>query len=61
MATESRHASLTAALIRRARPPVGAEPGMIDAAVLPSAWREDVRLFAVTWAAGFLFFLAFLA
>ena len=26
-----------------------------------STWREDLRLFVLTWAAGFVFFLIFLA
>ena len=60
-AAESGSAPLTAAMIRRAPPPAADGPLPIEAAAVSSAWREDVRLFAITWAAGFVFFLAFLA
>lgn len=54
-------APLTAAMIRRAS--LAAEPPAAAEQVAPSArgWRDDLRLFAVTWAAGFVFFLVFLA
>jgi hypothetical protein len=29
--------------------------------IAPASLREDIRLFAVTWATGFVFFMAFLA
>ena len=66
MADTPRFASLNAALIRRASgpfadlPPVPAAMGRAEA-VSRGTWREDLRLFATTWAAGFVFFLTFLA
>jgi hypothetical protein len=60
-----RFAPLTASLVRRAgmpRPAVA--PRAIDAAdelYEEGGWRDDARLFAMTFAAGFLFFLVFLA
>ncbi len=58
---ESGHASLTAAMIRRAPPPLADEPVAIEPAAPASSWRDDLRLFAITWAAGFVFFMVFLA
>ena len=60
-AAESACAPLTAAMIRRAAPPaVGPSPIEPAAETPPSGWRDDLRLFAITWAAGFVFFLAFI-
>jgi hypothetical protein len=63
MAEAPDFAPLTAALVRRARVPdweaAEREPPA-DAATGPN-WRSDVRLFAMTWAAGFVFFLTFIA
>lgn len=67
-ATEPDYAPLTAAMIRRAPPlpmakPVVAEQVAVEsigAITPPSAWREDLRLFAITWVFGFVFFLAFI-
>jgi hypothetical protein len=62
MADAPDYAPLTAALVRRA-----AEPAWPDelpdapAAAATSDWRGDLKLFAFTWAAGFVFFLAFIA
>ncbi len=62
-ADESAYAPLTAAMIRRAPPLPAIEPnaaGPVAEPDAPAAWREDLRLFVVTWAAGFVFFLAFI-
>ena len=59
-ATDSVYSPLTATLIRRAPAPPSAEPATIEDAAPRSAWRDDLRLFAVTWAMGFVFFLAFI-
>ena len=55
---EASFAPLTATSIRR-RAPLPVEP--IVRIALSSSLVEDIRLFAVTWATGFAFFLAFLA
>jgi hypothetical protein len=44
------------AMLRRLRALIGSE-----ASEPAPDWREDLRLFAVTWAAGFVFFLIVLA
>ena len=61
-AGESTHAPLTAAMIRRAAPLAAANAETFPPveAAASSRWREDLRLFAVTWAMGFVFFLAFI-
>ncbi len=51
-------APLTAAFIRRGSGPPDAPAIRIT---LSSPLFEDVRLFAVTWATGFVFLLAFFA
>lgn len=43
-------------MLRRLRVLIGS-----DAGETTPGWREDLRLFAVTWAVGFLFFLIVLA
>ena len=53
-------APLTAAMIRRAPSP-GVEPVPVASQEVAGGWRDDVRLFGITWAAGFVFFLVFLA
>ena len=45
------------AAIRQLRLLISSSAGEDEAA---PGWRDDLRLFAVTWAAGFLFFLVFL-
>ncbi len=60
-AADSSHAPLTAALIRRASVPLLVEPEAIEPGAAPSSWRDNLQLFAITWAAGFVFFLVFLA
>lgn len=52
-------ALLNATMIRRAARS-DPEPERQATADAPS-WRDDLRLFVFTWAAGFVFFLAFLA
>jgi hypothetical protein len=45
-------------------PPTTADPILPDMDTIPrpgSTWREDLRLFFFTWAAGFVFFMIFLA
>jgi len=63
MADGSDYAPLTAALVRRSPAPAwidaAEDEAVADAAV--SAWYADLRLFAITWAAGFVFFLTFIA
>jgi len=55
-------APLTATMIRRQVPPAPfAEPAAEPADEVAPRWREDLRLFAFTWLAGFVFFLVFLA
>jgi len=63
MAEASDFASLTAALVRRAPAPdwLDAEDDDDEVAATASGWQSDVRLFAITWAAGFVFFLTFIA
>lgn len=46
----------TTALLRQLRPLIS-EEGPVPA----SDWRGDLRLFCVTWAMGFLFFLLLIA
>lgn len=46
----------TTGLLKRLRPLIGD----LDAAPAPD-WRADLRLFAFTWTAGFLFFLLVIA
>lgn len=55
---EASYAPLSATLIRRPPPP--ADAGAIRI-TLSSPLGDDIRLFAFTWAAGFSFFLAFVA
>ena len=50
-------APLTASFIRRGALP---QPSVARIA-LSSSLAEDIRLFAITWATGFVFFLAYLA
>ena len=62
MADAHGFAPLTAALIRRAAPDwtdQGDEPARERQG--SPGWHADVRLFAMTWAAGFVFFLTFIA
>jgi hypothetical protein len=54
---EAQYAPLSAALIRRSRAWPTEQPIRIT---LSPAVVEDIRLFALTWAAGFAFFLALL-
>jgi hypothetical protein len=66
MAAPRDHAPLTAAHVRRAAPPAWLDApseATFDIAEELAAWdwRGDLRLFAVTWAAGFVFFLTFIA
>ena len=44
----------SAALARRLRIIVARQRGGNDG---PAGWRDDFRLFALTWAAGFVFFM----
>ena len=53
---EAQYATLSPALIRRGSWFASERPIRI---VLSPAVMEDIRLFAVTWAAGFAFFLTF--
>jgi hypothetical protein len=53
---EAQYAPLSAALIRRSGAWPAEQPIRIT---LSPAVMEDIRLFALTWAAGFAFFLAF--
>lgn len=53
--------ALTAALVRRPKP-FGRRPAARERmATGASALSDDVRLFAVAWAAGFLFFMIYLS
>ena len=64
MAQPPGFAALTDALIRRASTSFHdgcPDGGAAWQAAAAPGWREDVRLFAITWAAGFVFFLTFLA
>jgi hypothetical protein len=60
-------ARLSAAMISRAhRPPVAGSRPVPRADALPAGessagWRQDLGLFALTWSAGFVFFLTFIA
>lgn len=54
---EALYAPLTPSLVRRGS--TTAHPPAIRL-TLSSSLADDVRLFAVTWAAGFAFFLAYL-
>ena len=47
-------AANSTALLRRLRPLIGSEAA-------PDSWRDDLRLFVLAWAAGFVFFLVVLA
>lgn len=58
---EPARAPLTAAMIRRPLPPAATEPVASVEQPAHRGWRDDLRLFAITWAAGFVFFLAFIA
>lgn len=49
-------AGTSATLLRRLRPLIP------DGSAAPvSGWRDDLRLFAMTWTIGFLFFLLLIA
>jgi hypothetical protein len=62
MADAPEYAPLTASLVRRATPPAWLdELSEVQLEPAPSRWRGDLKLFAFTWAAGFVFFLAFIA
>ncbi|WP_156678784.1 hypothetical protein [Sphingomonas profundi] len=47
--------------MRRLRAMVQGDGGDEPGVSAPGGWRDDLRLFALTWAAGFLFFLILLA
>jgi len=55
---EARYAPLSPSLIRRGSRL--ADDGPAIRFTLSSALADDIRLFAITWAAGFAFFLAYL-
>jgi hypothetical protein len=63
MADTPGFAPLTAALVRRAAAPErdGVSEEQVDEPQASVGWHADVRLFAMTWAAGFVFFLVFIA
>lgn len=63
MADGSDFAPLTAAMVRRGPAPAwdGASEYEVEEAAPGPSWHADVRLFAITWAAGFVFFLTFIA
>ncbi|MDB5684233.1 MAG: hypothetical protein JWM75_1931 [Sphingomonas bacterium] len=51
---------------RAQRPPVAGSRPVPQADALPAGessagWRQDLGLFALTWSAGFVFFLTFIA
>ena len=72
MANDVRFACLTAGLVRRAVPSLdytdhgderegAADDNAGQQVAARAGWRGDLRLFAAPWAAGFMFFLTFLA
>lgn len=57
---DSLYPPLTANLIRRARDDETVDPLRKPAFVRRSEFAEDAKLFMITWAGGFVFFLTFL-
>ena len=53
-------APLSADLIRRAAPPSEGVRAAAEPLAASAGWRDDVKLFAAAWAAGFVVFFVFL-